>query len=85
MVEVIYLPPGEDKPEAADDEPWLIIEASDDGRFFGSGWGRKLSGESVCYRSLSEDDATLDGAIAAATEWASERDVSRIWVQTTPA
>jgi len=85
MVELIYLSPGEQMPEVADDEPWLTVEASDDGRFFGSGWGRKPSGESVFYVSLSEDDVSLDAAITAATKWAAERGVARIWVQTTPA
>jgi hypothetical protein len=84
MVELIYLPPGERMPELPDDELWLTIEASDDGRFFGSGYGRKLSGEGVFYASLAENDATLEAAIAAATEWAGERGVPRIWVQTTP-
>jgi len=85
MTEVIYLPPGEQIPEAAGDEPWLMVEASDDGRFFGSGWGRKPSGESVFYASLPENDVTLEAAIAAATVWAVERSVPRIWVHTTPA
>jgi hypothetical protein len=57
----------------------------DDGRFFGTGWGRKPSGEGVFYASLAENDASLETAIAAATEWAVERGVSRIWVQTSPA
>ena len=85
MVDVIYLRPGEEVPEVPDDEPWLTVEASDDGRFFGSGWSRKPSGENAFYRSQSDDDVTLDAAIAAATKWAEERGVSRIWVQTTPA
>lgn len=84
MVDVVYLPPGEQMPEAPDDEPWLTVEASDDGRFFGSGWGRKSSGESVFYVSLAESDVSLEAALAAATEWAARRGVSRIWVQTTP-
>lgn len=85
MVELVYLSPGGKMPETADDEPWLIVEASDDGRFFGSGWGRKPSGESVFYASLSEDDVSLEVAISAATKWASERGVPRVWVQKTPA
>ena len=85
MVELVYLSPGEQMPEAPDGEPWLTVEASDDGRFFGSGWGRKSSGESVFYVSLAENDASLESAIAAATEWAVERGVSRIWVQAAPA
>ena len=84
MVKIFYLPPGEQTPEVSDDEPWLVVEASDDGRFFGSGWGRQSSGESVFYVSPATSDANLDAAIAAATEWAVERGVSRIWVQTTP-
>ncbi|WP_300538034.1 hypothetical protein [Sphingosinicella sp.] len=39
MVELRYLSVGKKMPEMAGDEPWLIIEASFDGRFFGSGWG----------------------------------------------
>ena len=85
MVELIYMSPGEQMPEVADDEPWLTVEASDDGRFFGSGYGRNPSGKGVFYVSLSGDDVSLEAAIAAATKWADERGVSRIWVQTTPA
>ena len=85
MVELVYLPPGEEMPEVADDEPWLIVEASDDGRFFGSGWGRKPSGEGVFYASSSEDDISLEAALSAAIKWAGERGVTCIWVQTTPA
>jgi len=85
MVELVYLSPGEQLPERADDEPWIMVEASDDGRFFGTGCGRNSSGESVFYVSLSENDTSLEAAIAAATQWAVERGVSRIWVQTAPA
>lgn len=85
MVELVYLRPGEEMPKVADDQPWLIVEASDDGRFFGTGWGRKLSGEGVFYVSLAEDDASLEEALGAATKWAGERGVIRIWVQTSPA
>ena len=72
-------------PEVPDDEQWLAVEADDDGRFFGSGWGRKPSGESAFYVSLAENDATLEAAVSAAAEWAVERGISRIWVQATPA
>jgi hypothetical protein len=84
MVELIYLPPGERMPALPDDEPWLTVEASDDGRFFGTGYGFKLSGECVFYASLAESDVNLEAALAAAKEWAGERSVSRIWVQTNP-
>ena len=84
MIETVYLPPDEQMPEVADDQAWLIIEASDDGRFFGSGWGRKPSGEGVFYASLPENDISLEAALKAATKWAGERGVTRIWVQTTP-
>jgi hypothetical protein len=84
MVEIIYLPPGERMPDLTEDEPWLTVEASDDGRFFGTGYGHKPSGEGVFYVSLAESDTSLEAAIAAATHWASERGVRRIWVQRTP-
>jgi len=71
-------------PELPEDEPYLTVEASDDGRFFGSGWGYKPSREIVFYMSLPESDISLKAALAAATEWAGQRGVSRIWVQTTP-
>ena len=44
MVEYIYLKPGEQMPEMADEDAWLVVEASDDDRFFGSGYGFKVSG-----------------------------------------
>lgn len=84
MIETVYLPPDEQMPEVADDQAWLIIEASDDGRFFGSGWGRKPSGEGVFYASLPENDISLEAALKAAIKWAGERGVARIWVQATP-
>ena len=84
MVELIYLPPGERMPELPDEELWLSVEASEDGRFFGSGYGRKPSGEGVFYVSLPESDTSLEAAIAAATDWAGERGVLRIWVQSKP-
>jgi hypothetical protein len=31
--QIIYLAANEAMPEHGDDEPWLIVEASDDGRF----------------------------------------------------
>lgn len=71
-------------PELPEDEPWLVLEASDDGRFFGTGHGRNPSGAGEFYVSLAESDISLEAAIAAATDWASERGVRRIWVQTTP-
>jgi hypothetical protein len=84
MAELIYLSPGAHMPELGDDEPWLIVEASDNGRFFGSGAAWKPSGEWVGYRSLSEDDGSLADALAAAERWAAQYGVNTIWVQTTP-
>jgi hypothetical protein len=83
MVKLIYLTPGERMPELPDHEPWLTVEASDDGRFFGSGYGLSQSGEGVFYVSSAESDLSLEAATAAARDWASERGVPRIWVQTT--
>jgi hypothetical protein len=84
MVELVYLSPGEQMPEAAGDEPWLLVEASGDGRFFGSGYGFNASGEGVFYGSLAENDVSLDAALGAASEWAADQGVPCIWVQTTP-
>lgn len=84
MIEIFYLQPGERPPEPPEEGPWLTVEASDDGRFFGTGCGRKPSGEDVFYVSSAESDTTLEAAVAAATNWAGERGVPRIWVQTTP-
>ena len=84
MVEIIHLAAGEQMPEMADHEPWLIVEASDDGRFFGTGSAFKPTGESVFYASLAESDISLKGAIGAARKWAIKYSVPRIWVQATP-
>jgi hypothetical protein len=70
MVDLLYLSPGGKMPEVADDEPWLIVEASDDGRFSGTVWGRKPSGEGVFYASSSGDDVSLEAAPNAAIKWA---------------
>lgn len=84
MVELVHLAPGEQLPTLPNEEPWLIVEASDDGRFYGTGYGRKPSGEDVFYISSAENDEILETAIAAATTWAEKRSVPRIWIQTTP-
>ena len=84
MVELIHLAPGEQMPILPDQETWIVVEASDDGQFFGTGYGKKAGGEDVFYISLAENDVSLEVAIAAATMWAEQRGVSRIWVQTTP-
>lgn len=84
MVELIYLAPNEDKPELPDEDRWIIVEANEEGGFYGSGWSRKASGESVFYRSLLEDDVSLEAALAAAMEWAEKFGVPKIWVQRDP-
>jgi hypothetical protein len=84
MVELVHLAPGERLPTLPVKQPWLSVEASDDGRFFGTGYGRKPSGEDVFYISLAENDGSLEAAIVAATTWAEKRGVPRIWVQMTP-
>lgn len=84
MVEVIHLAPGEQMPILPDEEPWIVVEANDDGRFFGTGYGRKAGEEDLFYISSAESDGSLEVAIAAATTWAERRGVPRIWVQTNP-
>lgn len=84
MTEIIYLAPGEQMPEVGDDQPWLVIEASEGGRFLGSGASWKASGQWVGYLSLVQDDASLETALVAAQEWATKYGVPTIWVQATP-
>ncbi|MEJ6789546.1 hypothetical protein BrevBR_08320 [Brevundimonas sp. BR2-1] len=84
MTKVIYLSPGEQLPDVGDDQPWLTIEASNDGQFFGTGASWKASGEWVGYCSLVEDDVSLETALAAAQDWATKYGVPTIWVQVTP-
>ncbi len=84
MAEIIYLSPSEHMPDRGDDEPWLIVEATEDGRFFGTGATWKPSGEWVGYCSLPENDGALADALAAAEQWATKYSVPVIWVQTTP-
>lgn len=50
MAKIIYLSPSEQMPDHGDEEPWLVVEASDDGRFYGTGAAWKPSGEWVGYR-----------------------------------
>lgn len=71
-------------PHVVDDQPWLTVEASNDGRFFGTGGSWKADGEWVGYGSLVEDDVALETALAAAQEWATKCRVPTIWVQVTP-
>lgn len=84
MVELVYLSSGEEMPDGGDDQPWLIVEASNDGLFFGSGASWKQNGDWVGYRSLNEDDISLELALAAAKEWAVKYGVPTIWVQECP-
>ncbi|WP_242181605.1 hypothetical protein [Sphingomonas sp. CARO-RG-8B-R24-01] len=84
MAAIIYLSPGEQMPACGDEEPWLMVEASGDGRFFGSGAAWKPSGEWVGYGSLPKDDGALADALTAAEQWADQYSVSTIWVQTNP-
>jgi hypothetical protein len=80
MVEVIYLAPGEQPREHAEDEGWLHIDATPDGFFFGSGTGWLPGGERVNYVSRREDDVSLERALEAALDWAGRRGVPRIYV-----
>ncbi len=84
MVDIVYLQPDENMPDVGDNGRWLTVEASDDGRFFGSGGSWKSSGEWVGYLSLAEDDFSLEVALAAAKEWAEKYEVPIIWVQQKP-
>lgn len=84
MVEVVSLAPGEDMPDVGDDKPWLIISVTPDGLFFGSGASWKPSGEWVGYRSLAEDDVSLEAALKAAHEWGEKYGVPTMWVHLTP-
>jgi hypothetical protein len=84
LVEIIRLEPGQKLPEFPDDQPWLAVEASDDGRFFGTGWGYKDSGEAVFYISLPANDLTLEAAEEAAVNWAARHGVDCVWLRTDP-
>lgn len=84
MAEVVYLAAGEAMPDVGDDQPWLSVDASSDGLFYGSGGSWKPSGEWVGYGSLTEDDISLEAALAAAQQWAEKYDVPMIWVQLVP-
>lgn len=84
MAEVIYLQPHEQMPDLGDRQRWIMIDASDDGRFFGTGGSWNVSGEWVGYGSLGEDDISLERAMAAAQAWADKYQVPTIWVQPTP-
>lgn len=83
MARLIYLQPGEELPQFDDEQPWLAVEASDDGRFFGTGAAWKPNGDAVFYGSLAEGDVSLETAVAAALHWATKYNVPTIWVQTT--
>ena len=83
MANVVYLAPREEMPDVGDEGRWLIIDAYD-GKFLGTGGSWKRSGEWVGYGSLSENDVSLDAALAAALQWAAKYDVPTIWVQLEP-
>ena len=81
---VVYLSVDEQQPDWGDQEPWLIIEATVDDLFYGTGASWKDDGEWVGYCSLPEDDGSLETALAAAQAWARKYRVPTIWVQTEP-
>jgi len=83
MATIISLLPGEQMPDLSEDKSWLLVEASGDGRFFGTGAAWKVNGECVCYASLAENDGSLDSALAAAERWAAKYNVPSIWLQAT--
>lgn len=78
MVQIVYLGPGESVP---DEECWLRIDATDDGLFFGSGAGLLPNGDPILYVSLAESDVSLETALAAAQQWALDRNVQTICIQ----
>lgn len=82
MTDVVYFS-SEPPPQFAEDQRWLIVEASGDGRFFGTGSSWKKNGEWLGYASLAEDDVSIEAAIAAARRWASKYEVPTIWVELT--
>jgi hypothetical protein len=82
MATIRYLDVGEEMPDLGDDAPWLRIESTPDGKFFGSGASTKPDGSWVGYGSLEENDDSFELAIAAAKEWAEKHDVPVIWVET---
>lgn len=84
MADVIYLSPDEEMPDHGDNQRWLTVDASDDGRFFGTGGSFKPDGGWVGYRSLAEDDGSLETAVASAQQWAAKYDVPSIWIQLKP-
>ncbi|WP_299194488.1 hypothetical protein [uncultured Erythrobacter sp.] len=84
MAELVYLRPGEKMPDH-EEEPWLVIEASSDGRFFGTGASRRACGEWVGYGSLAEHVNSLKDALSAAQEWAEKYQVQTIWIQADPS
>ena len=84
MADIVHLKAGEPLPAIADEQPWLFVEATPDGLFFGTGGAWKPTGEWVGYCSLPEDDVGLDRALVAACAWADRYAVPTIWVQATP-
>jgi hypothetical protein len=81
MADVVYLNAGEVMPDPGDDAPWLTVEVASDGLFYGTGASTRPTGEGVYYRSLPEDDVSLDAALKAAQVWAARFNVPTIWVQ----
>ena len=45
MVEIVRLEVDAERPSLAEDQPWLYIDQSDEGLFYGTGGSRKASGE----------------------------------------
>lgn len=84
MANVVYLSLDEEMPDYGEDRRWFTIDASDDGRFSGTGGSFKANGEWVGYGSLAENDVSLESALAAAQQWAAKYDVPTIWIQLKP-
>lgn len=84
MVEIVYLAPGEEHPDTGDDAPWITVDATSEGLFYGTGGAWKADGSWVGFCSLPEDDVSLELALKAASEWAQKYNVPTIWVQLEP-
>lgn len=72
-------------PDIGEDEPWMKVEASSDGLFYGTGMGIKPDGKRVFYISHAENDTSLERALAAAHEWAELRGIQTVYVQKIPS
>lgn len=78
-IKIVHL--GENDPDPAEGENWILIEELDSGSWYGTGFGVTADGKDVVYISESSADAEYLKSLEAAQSWAEAHGVRAIYVR----